>query len=147
MTPIEPMNADGKPAACAAVPVYHWRGARPFPLALGERDTGAAVCLLLGREGDACLLPLSRQANVPPGPRTRLGFAAEALDEEALRLTLADLQADGWVVIGRLDVRFTGCFASDDFWTESLGALWRRPTDEPPTDAPAAEADPFPADL
>lgn len=138
-------GADGR--SVATVPVYYWRGARPFPLDLGERDTGAAICLLLRRDGDACLLPLSWQANVLPGPPMHLRFGAEALDEEALRLTLADLQADGWVVIGRLEARFAGRFAADDFWAESLTPLWRRPVDEQPPDPPAANLDPFSLDL
>lgn len=101
------------PHDSAAVPVYHWRGARPFPLDLGESDTGAADLLLLAREGDVCLLPLSREANVPPGPRRYLSFCAEALDEEALRLVLADLERDGWHIAGLLRVRFTGRYAED----------------------------------
>ena len=92
----------------AAVPVYHWRGARPFLLGLGRRDTGAASLLLLAREGDVCLLPLSHEANLPPDPRPWLAFCAEATDEEALRLTLADLAGDGWRVVGQIDARFTG---------------------------------------
>jgi hypothetical protein len=111
----------------ATVPVYHWYGARPFPLVLGEGDTGAAQWLLLNREGDACLVPISWQANVPAAPWTRLGFHADALDEEALRLTLADLGADGWVVVGRLDIRFSGRFADDAFWADTLATLWQPP--------------------
>ena len=98
----------------AAVPVYHWRGARPFPLDLGEADTGAASLLLLAREGDVCLLPVSREANLPPGPRINLSFCIEAMDEEALRLTLGELASDGWRVVGRLEVRFTGHYAEED---------------------------------
>jgi hypothetical protein len=102
----------------AAVPVYYWRGARPFPLDLSEGDTGAASLLLLAREGDVCLLALSREANLPPSPRLNLAFCAEVVDEEALRLALADLARDGWRVVGRIDVRFTGRFA-DDQWVDS----------------------------
>jgi hypothetical protein len=98
----------------AAVPVYYWRGARPFPLDLGEADAGAAALLLLAREGDVCLLPLSREANLPPSARLNLAFCAETLDEEALRLTLAELVDDGWRAVGRIDVRFTGLYASDE---------------------------------
>ena len=90
----------------AAVPVYRWRGAQPFPLELGEADTGTAICLLLHREGDVCLVPISWQANVPPVARTHLNFRADALDGEALRLTLAELEGEGWAVIGRLEVHF-----------------------------------------
>ncbi len=97
----------------AAVPVYHWRGARPFPLDLGEGDTGAADLLVLAREGDVCLVPLSREVNVPPGPRLRLSYWTEAPEEEALRLVVGDLAAEGWRVHGRLRVRFCGRFAED----------------------------------
>lgn len=113
----------------AVTPVYHWRGARPFPLDLGEADVGATALLLLAREGDVCLLPLTWECNVPDdGPRGR-PFVADALDREALRLTLADLEGDGWRVAGRLDVRFTGQFAADDFWERTLGPLWQTPGD------------------
>lgn len=111
----------------AAVPVYRWRGAQPFPLDLGETDTGTAICLLLHREGDVCLVPISWQANVPPVARTHLNFRADALDGEALRLTLAELGGEGWAVIGRLEVRFTGRFALDEFWAETLAGVWQPP--------------------
>lgn len=129
------MSADDTHQPVAAVPVYYWHGARPFPLSLGEADTGAAVWLLLDREGDACLVPIGWQANVPPAARTRLGFHADALAEEALRLTLSELAGDGWVLVGRLDVRFLGQFADDAFWPDTLATLWQPP---PSDDAPPA---------
>lgn len=109
---MNPLRTDG--GYFAAVPVYHWRGARPFPLDLGETDWGAAELLALAREGDVCLLPLSREANLPPGPRLNLSFCAEAADPEALQLVLGDLLGDGWRVVGRLNVRFTGLYAADE---------------------------------
>ncbi len=119
-----PQRDDG---AAAVVPVYHWRGARPFPLDLGEGDTGAAELLALAREGDLCLLGLSREANLPPAPVHRLAFHAAAVDAEALRLTLADLERDGWIVVGRFHVTFTGRFAAPDFWGDVFANLWQGP--------------------
>ncbi len=122
------MNTPHLPHDSAAVPVYHWRGARPFPLDLAEADTGAAALLLLARQGDVCLLPLAWERNLTDdrGPSGR-PFAADALDREAFQLMLADLERDGWRVAGRLDVRFNGRYADDGFWERTLAPLWQTP--------------------
>lgn len=113
------------PHDSAAVPVYHWRGARPFLLDLSEADVGWATALVLARQGEVCLLPLAWDRNLPDVGLPARPFAADALDREALRLTLADLEGDGWGVSGRLEVRFVGQFAADDFWDRTMAPLWQ----------------------
>jgi len=117
------------PHAITAVPLYSWRGARPFPFNLTAAETGSAALLLLAREGELCLLPLTWARNLPPSGRGQgQPFHADALDGEALQLTLADLQQDGWQVNGRLDLHFTGQYAAADFWSAIQATLWQPPT-------------------
>lgn len=114
--------------AVAAVPLYFWRGARPFLFNLSPAETGSATLLLLVREGELCLLPLTWACNLHPSGRGQgQPFHADALDGEALQLTLSDLQQDGWQVNGRLDLDFTGQYAAADFWTTIRAALWQPP--------------------
>jgi hypothetical protein len=122
------MTHPGNDHAVAAVPLYFWRGARPFPFTLADVETGGAALLLLARAGELCLLPLTWTRNLPASGRCQAQpFHADALDDEAFRLTLADLQQDGWQVNGRLDLRFTGQYAAADFWTAIHATLWRPP--------------------
>ena len=100
----------------SAVAVYHWRGARPWLLDLTADDSGWLLCLCLQREGDVALLPLAWEQNAPAAddaapssfaPRPS-SFHGDALDAEACRLTLHDLESDGWQVTGRLTLHFVG---------------------------------------
>jgi hypothetical protein len=120
------------PAYATTIPVFHWRGIRPFLLDLLADNIGSAVLLVLGREGDCCLLPITWEQNSifesdspsPFTPRSSPFFHADALDSEAFHLTLSDLQRDGWQVNGRLDIRFTGQFTDDNFWQTIHSCLW-----------------------
>lgn len=112
----------------AAVPVFHWRGARPFPLDLSPAETGTATLLLLTRQGNACLLPLAWDRNLDPvSDHTTLPLHAQALDLDAFKLTLAELRGDGWHVYGRVDIRFAGEFTLEQFWPTVHALLWQPP--------------------
>ncbi|MCP4425282.1 MAG: hypothetical protein GY803_12370 [Chloroflexi bacterium] len=130
----------------AAVPLYHWRGARPQLFDLDSDQTGWLICLSLGREGDCSLLPIAWQQGIsdlnaglsaemdnpvndsapyPALPIPTIG--TEALDSEAVSLTLADLRQDGWRVNGRITLHFTGYDADPDFQQTIEAYLWRKP--------------------
>lgn len=112
----------------AAVPLFYWRGARPYPLTLTADDTGTAEMLILSREGDLCLLPTRWEQNLPTDRLpTTTAFYADALDQEAFRLTLHDLQSDGWQVDGRVHLQFTGRETQPDFWHHTQASLWTTP--------------------
>ncbi|MFQ5420016.1 MAG: hypothetical protein ACE5EY_06600 [Anaerolineae bacterium] len=131
------------PQASAAVPLYHWRGARPWLLDLESDQTGWLICLSLSREGDCSLLPIAWQegiadldTEIPAAPvHTPPSFPAppistlrtEALDSEAVSLMLADLRQDGWRVNGRLTLQFTGRDAEPDFQQNIETYLWQKP--------------------
>ena len=119
------------------VPVYHWRGARPHPLDLDQDQSGWAVCLYLVRQGECCLLPIAWQADGYQDEEEILQtscwlpaatFATQALDQEALSLTLGDLRRDGWAVNGRLVVTFTGTEVDSRFNERVEAYLWKRPS-------------------
>lgn len=126
----------GRRQMTALVPVYYWRGARPFLVDLEADQTGWLVCLTLTYEGDTCLLPLAWQANhpleeTPAGPLPLVpGVATEALDSTAVSLTLADLQAAGWEVTGRLTLYFSGRETEPDFQAKNERYLWQSPADK-----------------
>jgi hypothetical protein len=116
------------------VPLYFWRGARPDLVDLDVDQTGWAIMLVLVREGDCCLLPVVWLSETPDEDTEylRLNPAAahhfiqsNALDREALDLTLSDLQGDGWQVSGRLDVHFSGRYTDPNFWPHIQTYLWR----------------------
>ncbi len=115
----------------AIVPLFYWRGARPFPLTLTADDTGTADLLLLSREDDLCLMPISWDQNLPaPYAPLPVSFHADALDREAVRLTLHDLKSDGWQVNGRLHLTFTGQETELNFTQNTEAALWRATSSE-----------------
>lgn len=118
----------------AATAVYYWRGARPFPLDLEAHQTGWVIILLLHREGECGLLPVAWAQDCPPPDADpalpAASFHGDALDREALQLTLADLKNDGWVVSGRLDCHVTGRYTDPDFWPKINAHLWQQTKDE-----------------
>lgn len=112
----------------AAVPVYFWRGARPFPFELTPAETGLSTLLVLGREGEVCLLPLTWDRNVDAtNAHLTLPLHAHALDRDAFKRTLHDLRADGWEVNGRVDVRYAGEYTVEQFWPTIEALLWQSP--------------------
>ncbi len=106
-----------------AVPLYHWRGARPWLLDLTPDDTGWLQCLCLHREGEIALMPLSWEQNNQSIPTS---FHADALDNEATKITLHELQGDGWQVNGRLTLHFTGTETIPNFWQTIHTQIWQK---------------------
>ena len=109
----------------ATVPLYHWRGARPWLLDLAEDEGGWLVCLCLQREGDCCLLPLAWEKTVVELAEAHPTIHTTALDSEAVQLTLSDMQRDGWHINGRLHLHFIG-HQQDPTFTQYL---WHSPVD------------------
>lgn len=105
----------------ALIPVYHWQGARLPLLDLEEDQRGGSTWLIYTREGEHCLIPLAWFIETPglaDDPRpffTGLPCQIDPLDPVALTLTLSNLHSDGWRMIGRLDVNFTGRYADPTF--------------------------------
>lgn len=119
----------------ATVPLYHWRGARPWPLDLTPDDTGWAYCLCLQYEGDVCLLPLAWQSDpLPPAPPNSdppsPGWQTQALDNTAVTLTLNTLQQTGWQITGSLTLRFTGQQTDPNFHQHIQHYLWHTPAEK-----------------
>lgn len=116
------------------IPIYHWRGAMPWLLELDSSQAGWVVTLLFGRQGECCLLPVAwlhdelgwDDDRLPPG-YTHPNFAADALDDDLLKLALAELEGEGWEVRGRLELHFTGRLAEMEFWPHLQSYLWQRP--------------------
>ncbi len=117
----------------ALVPIYHWRGARPWLIDLESHQTGWLTALSLQREGDICLLPLAWEAETPEDSsfyarqRPYPGIQTDALDSTAVTLTLAQLQQDGWQINGRLTIQFTGTDTDPNFQQTYLNDLWQAP--------------------
>ena len=109
-----------------AIPLYHWRGARPWLLDLTPDDNGWLLCLCLHRQGDIALLPIAWEQNALPVAHPP-SFHGDALDDEACQLILGDLQSDGWQVNGRLTLRFTGTETDPNFWQTITTHLWQKP--------------------
>ncbi len=123
------MTVTGEAQAAAAWPVIRWRGWRPLPLDMASDEQGGQVYLVLGREGDLALLPtasvsylcyapLSEQdawwgrSGVEPLEVTHSGGVAREMMLGAVR----EMEAEGWMVIGRLQATFHGVDSEDDFW-------------------------------
>lgn len=118
-------NPPTTPQHIAAIPLFHWRGARPFPLTLTADDTGSATLLLLSREDDLCLMPVNWEQNLPaPFAPPPPSFHADALNQSAMHLTLHDLQSDGWQINGRLQLQFTGRETETNFLQNIMSTLW-----------------------
>jgi hypothetical protein len=95
-------------------------------LDLTPDDTGWLLCLCLHRQGDIALLPVAWDQNAPSPPLSQpTAFYGDALDAEAVQLTLRDLQSDGWQVNGRLALQFTGVETDPNFWQVITTHLWQ----------------------
>ncbi len=123
---------------CALIPVYHWRGARPWLLDLEPEQSGWLIGLCLHREGDICLLPLAWQINnleeenQDPSPYPHPQWHTAAHDQNAISLTLANMQRDDWQVQGHLTVHFSGRETRPDFNRQTRSYLWQTPRSDNP---------------
>lgn len=87
----------------AIVPIYHLLGARLRVFDLEPLEQGHTEALLLNRDGDCALLPLSDRLVRSDGQPWERAHGAEAIT-----LAVADLEQDGWTVFGRITITFTG---------------------------------------
>ena len=113
------------------IPVYFWRGTWPSLLDLTVHETGWLTALILTREGDCCLFPLTWFYHEPPLDDDRIPIHwphhTHTLHQKLFELTLNDLKADGWQVTGRLEANFIGQQTDPDFWTNIQAHLWQPP--------------------
>lgn len=116
------------------VPIYYLRGTIPPLLDLPPDHCGWLVCLSLKQMGDTCLLPIAWETYqfTPDDPRTQSplptpSLQTRALDQQALALTLADLQRTGWQINGRFTLHFTGHDTDPNFHQTIHSYLWQTP--------------------
>lgn len=114
--------------AAAALPLIRWRGWRPGPLDLGPNQQGGQVFLVFDREGDLALLPTATIAFLVYAPladgRRWEDYGVDpvavaqsaAATAGAVAAAVAELAADGWRVVGRVQATFHGIDTEDDFW-------------------------------
>jgi hypothetical protein len=116
--------------------IIRWHGWRPLPLDMVRNQQGGQVFLVLDREGDLALLPTASIAylcNAPlDGRETRPQDGLDpveviysaATDRGVIERAVAEMEADGWEVTGRLQATFQGVDTEDDFWSgpEDAGA-------------------------
>ncbi len=106
-------------ASCSAL--LRWRGWRPPFLDHESWEQADELTFVLEREGDLALLPCQVER-----PVCALGTAADTCDSIGVHdavATLQELMADGWHVVGRLQVTFIGQDAEDHFWETTLKSL------------------------
>jgi hypothetical protein len=99
-------------ASCSTL--LRWRGWRPPFLDHESWERADDVTFVLEREGDLALLPCGagHGANDAPDAQAHNAF-----------ITLQEMIAEGWHVVGRLHVTFVGQDAEDHFWEATLRAL------------------------
>jgi len=101
-------------ASCSTV--LRWRGWRPPFLDHETWEQADELTIVLEREGDLALLPC--QVERPVGAET-----CDPAGVHAAIATAREMMADGWHVVGRLQVTFVGQDAEDHFWEATLKAL------------------------
>lgn len=115
----------------ATLPIMRWSGWRP-PFLQHEADQRAGhLVLLLEREGETMLLPCAQVGYCFAFPTWQASQEADAIrriwgDGAAAYVVeeaLAQLEADGWRVVGRLLIEFVGVLAEDDFWSHVQAVL------------------------
>jgi len=106
-------------ASCSTL--LRWRGWRPPFLDHESWEQADELTFVLEREGDLALLPCKVER-----PVCALTTAAETGDSVGVHnafVTLQELIAEGWHVVGRLQVTFVGQDAEDHFWEATLRSL------------------------
>ena len=101
-------------ASCSTV--LRWRGWRPPFLDHETWEQADELTLVLEREGDLALLPC----------RVERPVCSETCDSAGVHAAIAavrEMLADGWHVVGRLQMTFVGQDAEDHFWEATLKAL------------------------
>ncbi len=116
----------------ALVPIYRWRGARPWLFDLESYQQGWLICLHLTREGDASFIPLAWEQFDAAGDDRRVPYPAaslhtNALHNQALSMTLREMEQDGWQLNGRFDIYFTGKETDPNFHQTIQKSLWQTP--------------------
>ena len=109
-------------ASCSTV--LRWRGWRPPFLDHEAWEQADELVFVLEREGDLALLPCSVERP----------FGAETCDSAGVHAAIAtmrEMAADGWHVVGRLQVTFVGQDAEDHFWEATLKSLGMDGTTHP----------------
>jgi len=106
-------------ASCSTL--LRWRGWRPPFLDHESWEQANELTFILEREGDLALLPCKVER-----PVCALSAEAETCDSAGVHnafVTLQELIAEGWHVVGRLQVTFIGQDAEDHFWEATLRSL------------------------
>lgn len=106
------------------LPALRWCGWRPDFLKHERDERAGHLLLVLEREGDTMLLPCAQVAYCFAFPAWEAWEEADALrrvwgdgaDSEMMEQAVSQLEADGWRVVGRLLVEFTGIDAEASFW-------------------------------
>ena len=101
-------------ASCSAF--LRWRGWRPPFLDHEAWEQADELAFVLEREGDLALLPCKVERPVCQATCDSVGV------HDAVA-TLRELVAEGWHVVGRLQVTFVGQDAEDHFWEATLKSL------------------------
>ena len=101
-------------ASCPAL--LRWRGWRPPFLDHEAWEQADELTFVLERVGDLALLPCKVERPVCAETCDTLGV------HDAVA-TLRELIAEGWHVVGRLQMTFIGQEAEDHFWEATLRSL------------------------
>lgn len=122
------------PYPTSLIPIYHLRGPLPTLFDLPPDHCGWLICLSFTQMGDTCLLPIAweTQQLTRDDPRTLFSppistQQTQALDDQAIALTLDDLQRSGWQLNGRLTLHFTGHDTDPTFHQTIHSYLWQMP--------------------
>lgn len=83
----------------AVVPVYYCLGAHLRVFDLEPAQSGQTEALLLNREGDCALLPVSDTIARIDGQQWQRSY-----DDKTIAHALADLERDGWTLFGRITI-------------------------------------------
>lgn len=118
----------------ATLPIMRWSGWRP-PFLQHDADQRAGhLILMLAREGETMLLPCAQIAYCFAYPTWQAAQEADAVrriwgegaNAYVVEEALAQFEADGWRVVGRLEVEFVGILSEDDFWPHVQAVLSKR---------------------
>lgn len=106
-------------ASCSTL--LRWRGWRPPFLDHESWEQANELTFVLEREGDLALVPCKVER-----AGCALAAATGTCDPAGVHnafVTMQELIAEGWRVVGRLQVTFVGQYAEDHFWEATLRSL------------------------